>query len=82
VKLLGGRRVTVFDKRVSLDDVAAVEGSGDQRKGRVLLQKMFAAQEQGNKESCAGCRKLDPVQSVKEIIQPRVARSPNAGKEM
>ena len=43
---------------------------------------MFAAQEQGNKESCAVCCKLDPIQSVKEIIQPRVARSPNAGKEM
>ena len=74
--------MTLCRNRASLDDMAAVEGSGDQRKDRVLLQMMFAAQEQGNKESCAGCCKLDPVQSGKEIIQPRVARSPNAGKEM
>jgi hypothetical protein len=42
----------------------------------------FATQERGNRESVAAYRKLDPIQSVKEIIQPRVARSPNAGKEM
>ena len=50
--------------------------------GRVLLWMVFATQERGNKESIAAYCKLDPMQSVKEIIQPRVARSPNAGKEM
>jgi hypothetical protein len=49
----------------------------------VFFSKLvFAAQEQGNRESSAAYGKLDPVQSVKEIVQPRVARSPNAGKEM
>jgi hypothetical protein len=37
VELLGGRRVTVFNKRASLDDVTALERSGVWRKDRVPL---------------------------------------------
>jgi hypothetical protein len=59
-----------------------LNGVGFDAKIVFFSKLVFAAQEQGNRESSAAYGKLDPVQSVKEIVQPRVARSPNAGKEM